>query len=155
MNTMFCLPQVSVIWCCSHRGMRGDRKYYYWVQLADKPLFAWHAANKASQLEQAKLVWGHHMTLRWPLHFTSVLIFWAAHMTTFAVANLFMRSWIATAAGILGIFSINLAGCIFPSKTEQLAVCRMRRFFLASPLSLQCSLQLQATVLLLQSYTCH
>ncbi len=99
-------------------------------------IFAWHAANKASQLEQAKLVWGLHMFLRWPLHFMSVLIFCVAHMCTFPVADLFMKNWIATTAGVLGIFSINLAGCIFPSKTEQLAVCRMRRFFLASPLSL-------------------
>ena len=62
--------------CCSHRHvhMHGDSKYNCWVQ----PDFAWHAADELSQLEQAKLVWGHHVTLRWLLHFTSVLIFWAA-----------------------------------------------------------------------------
>lgn len=87
------------------------------------------------------------------LVFTSLLISRAAHMCTFPIATLFTRSWIATAAGILGVYCICLAGCILPSKTEH-AIRRMRRFFLASPLSFQCSTQLQATVVLLQSYTC-
>jgi len=117
---------------CSHRDMRGHSKCNFWMQL----IFAWHAANKASQLEQAKILWGHHMPLRWPMHFTSVLIFCVAHMCTFPIADLLMMNWTASAAGLLGVYSINLAGCIWPSKTEQLAVCRMRRFFLASPLSL-------------------
>lgn len=124
---------------CSDRDMRGASKHNFRMQL----IFAWHAANKASQLEQAKLVWGHHLPLRWrnSQTFTSVLIFCAAHMCTFPIADLFMRNWIATVAGLLGVYSINLAGCMWPSKTEQLAVCSMRRFFLASPWSLQCALQ--------------
>ncbi len=110
---------------CSDRDMRDASKYNSWMQL----IFAWHAANKASQLEHAKLVWGHHLPLRWrnSQTFTSLLIFWAALMCTFPIAAVFTSAWIGFAAGILGVYSICPAGCIFPSKTEQLAVRRMRR----------------------------
>ncbi len=88
------------------------------------------------------------MTLRWLLHFTSVLVFWAATTNPLDVdfPNVaFLWAWIGFTAGVFGIFSISLAGCIFPSKTEQLAVCRMRRVFLAISM-------LIATVVLQQSY---
>lgn len=95
--------------------MHGDSKYNCWVQ----PNFAWHAADELSHLEQAKLVWGHHVTLRWPPHFTSVLIFWAATTNPLDVDFpdvAFLWAWIGITAGVFGIFSISPGWMHIPFK---------------------------------------